>query len=260
MNDASLTVHVDGIGWCSPGLADWNAASDLLREGTAPALVGAAKSAPTMLPANERRRAPDVVLLACDVAGQACAMSGREASDLPCVFASMHGDSAITENLCVTLATNPLELSPTRFHNSVLNAPAGYWTVATHCRAASNAVSATGGSFAAGLFEAAAEANADAVSTLFAAYDVAVPGVLGELMRLDTSWGIAMVLSPQRGPRTLATLRLRHVEAADASAPPTTGTPFASALPLFAVLARGHLGEVRIANGRATALAIEVLA
>jgi len=260
MNDAGLTVHVDGIGWCTPGLADWNAARHMLREGIAPALVGQAKGAPAMLPPNERRRAPDVVLMACDVAGQACAMSGHEASDLPCVFASMHGDSAITENLCVTLATNPLELSPTRFHNSVLNAPAGYWTVATHCHAASNAVSAAGASFAAGLFEAAVEANADAVPTLFAAYDIAVHGMLGELMRLDTSWGIAMVLSPQRGPHTLATLRLRHVEVADASALPTTGTPFASALPMFAALARGDGGEMRIASGRATALSIEVLA
>ena len=33
------------------------------------------------------------------------------------------------------LAADPRELSPTRFHNSVHNAPAGYWTVAAHCHA-----------------------------------------------------------------------------------------------------------------------------
>jgi hypothetical protein len=258
MND-TLTVHVDGIGWCSPGLADWSAARTALRDGGALARVGAAKGMPTLLPANERRRAPEIVQLACDVAGQACAMSGHAASDLPCVFATMHGDLAITENLCVTLAANPLELSPTRFHNSVLNAAAGYWTVATQCHAASNAVSASGASFAAGLFEAAVEAHADGSPTLFAASDARTDGVLAETMQLATTYAIALVLNPQRGPHALATLRLRHDGRAQSSPPAITGTPFETALPLFAAIAGGRGGEVRIASGRASALAIEVL-
>lgn len=259
MNDA-LTVHIEGIGWCSPGLADWDAARGALREGKVLERIGSAKCVPALLPANERRRAPEIVQLACDIAGQACAMSGRKASDLPCVFATMHGDTAITENLCVTLAGNPLELSPTRFHNSVLNAAAGYWTVATQCHAASNAVSASGATFAAGLFEAAVEAHADGIPTLFAAYDALGEGALAETMRLATTWGVALVLNPQRSPRTQATLLLRHDGRAQAAAPPATGTPFEAALPLFAALAHGRGGEVRIASGRSTTLAIEVLA
>lgn len=259
MNDA-LTVHIEGIGWCSPGLADWEAARGALREGKLLERIGSVKCTPALLPANERRRAPEIVQLACDVAGQACTMSGRKAADLPCVFATMHGDATITENLCVTLASNPLELSPTRFHNSVLNAAAGYWTVATKCHAASNAVSASGATFAAGLFEAAVEAHADGAPTLFAAYDAHGEGALAETMRLATSWGVALVLNPQRSPRTQATLRLRHDGRVAAAPPLATGTPFESSLPLFAVLARGGGGEVRVANGRSTTLAIEVLA
>jgi hypothetical protein len=253
-----LTVHVEGIGWCSPGVADWSAARALLRAGSALTMIGATQSAPSVLPPNERRRAPDAVLLACDIAEQACTMAGRAASDLPCVFASMHGDLAITENMCLTLADHPLELSPTKFHNSVLNAPVGYWTVATHCHAASNAVSASGGSFAAGLFEAAAEACADDRPTLFAAYDSCARGPLAEAMALDTSYGIALVLSPQRGPRTLATLRLRHDGAAGTPTPSPRGTPFAHALPLFAALAQGGPAQIQLASSHAAALAIEV--
>ena len=78
----------------------------------------------------------------CEVAAQACAMAARDAAALPCVFASTHGDLAITDYMCATLAGAPRELSPTKFHNSVHNAPAGYWTIATHCHAASNAVCA----------------------------------------------------------------------------------------------------------------------
>ena len=259
MNDA-LTVHIEGIGWCSPGLADWDAARGALREGKLLERIGSMKCMPALLPANERRRAPEIVQLACEIAGQACAMSGRNAADLPCVFATMHGDAAITEDLCVTLAGNPLELSPTRFHNSVLNAAAGYWTVATQCHAASNAVSASGATFAAGLFEAAVEAHADSMPILFAAYDAHGQGALAETMQLATTWGVALVLNPHRSPRTRAILRLRHDGRVPAAPPLATGTPFEAALPLFAALAHGRGGEVRIANGRSTTLAIEVLA
>jgi len=257
-----LTVHVDGIGWRSPGLADWDAARALLRDGGAPALIGASGASPALLPPNERRRAPDTVLLACDVAGQACAMAASGPAQLPCVFASMHGDLAITEHLCMTLAANPLELSPTKFHNSVLNAAAGYWTVATQCHAASNALSASGASFAAGLFEAAAEAHANGTSTLFAAYDAGARGALAETMRAEASHGVAFVLSPERGARTVAALRLRHDGDGDgAEVPEARGSWFGVALlPLFGALAHGHSARLRLPAGRGTALAIEVLA
>ena len=38
--------------------------------------------------------------------------------------------------ICETLATAERQVSPTRFHNSVHNAPAGYWSIATQSRAA----------------------------------------------------------------------------------------------------------------------------
>ncbi|HEY6941087.1 beta-ketoacyl synthase chain length factor [Dokdonella sp.] len=258
---ADLTVHVEGIGWRSPGLADWAAASALLRDGGVPALVGASGANPAALPPNERRRAPETVRLACDVAGQACTMAAREPASLACVFASMHGDLAITEHMCMTLAANPLELSPTKFHNSVLNAAAGYWTAATGCHAASCALSASGASFGAGLFEAAVEAHANRTSVLFAAYDAGEPGPLSEAMRAEASYGAAFVLSPERGPRTLAALRLRHDgSAADGDGPDARGAWLGAALPLLDALAHGRAARIGLPAGRGAALAIEVLA
>ena len=40
------------------------------------------------------------------------------------MFTSTHGDLAITDYMCQTLATAPSEISPTKFHNSVHNAAA----------------------------------------------------------------------------------------------------------------------------------------
>ncbi|MGN6519082.1 MAG: beta-ketoacyl synthase chain length factor [Dokdonella sp.] len=257
-----LTVHVEGIGWRSPGLADWRAACALLHDGGSPALLGASGASPAVLPPTERRRAPETVLLACDVAGQACAMAAREPAQLPCVFASMHGDLAITEHMCMTLAANPLELSPTKFHNSVLNAATGYWTVATRCHAPSTALSASGATFAVALLEAAAQAHADGTPVLFAAYDAGARGALAEAMRAEASVGVAFVLSPERGAHTVAALRLRHDGSADADDVPAQrgGWLDAALLPLLGALAHGHSARLRLPAGRGTALAIEVLA
>ena len=149
---SALRVYVDGIGVWSPQLGNLDALRTLLDGGSPP--PPAARPAAATIPPNERRRAPESVLLAAEAAGQAVAMSGRDAATLACVFSSSHGDQPITDYMCATLARAPAELSPIRFHNSVHNAPAGYWTIAVGCREPSTAVSAQRASFGAGLLEA----------------------------------------------------------------------------------------------------------
>lgn len=258
----ALMLQLEGIGWWSHGVADWTALATRLRAGealpTATEPAAAARSRPpaAVLPPNERRRAPDPVLLACEAAAQACAMANQDAATLPCVFSSVHGDLAITEEMCMTLARDPRELSPTRFHNSVHNAPAGYWTVATGCHAASSAVSAWQRGFAAGLFEAAVQACADATPVLYAAYDSTVGGPLGAAVRSGPAFAVAFVLAPARASRALATLEFRHVP----GEPSAFAYSFDAAMPLLAALARGGRSSLRLASGAASSLEIEVAA
>ena len=190
------TLAVTGIGAWIAGAPDWPSLRDVLRgkhdlDANAPA-----RPAADPLPAAERRRAPDGVRLAVEVAQQACAMAQCDPSGLPCVFASTHGELAITDYVCETLARVPHELSPTKFHNSVLNAPAGYWTIATGCTAASDAVTAHHYSFAAGLLEAASFVCAEQTPVLFACCDVASTGPLAEMTRTTLALGVALVLAP----------------------------------------------------------------
>nr|MDQ2972204.1 beta-ketoacyl synthase chain length factor [Pseudomonadota bacterium] len=128
--------------------------------------------------------------------GQACAAAQRDPSALPCVFASTQGELAITDYMCAMLASAPRELSPTKFHNSVHNAPAGYWTIATQCIAGSSAVSAYHTTFGAGLLEAAVLCAAEQTPVLFAAYDTAASGPLEEIARIAIPFGAALLLSP----------------------------------------------------------------
>ena len=66
-----------------------------------------ARPSPQLLAPNERRRAPDTVAVALEVALAACTAAGRDPRTLPSVFASTHGDLAITDYMCATLAERP---------------------------------------------------------------------------------------------------------------------------------------------------------
>jgi hypothetical protein len=240
----ALTVYVDGIGLWSPQLGSFAALQSLLAGGSPQ--PPSARPAAATLPPNERRRAPESVLLAVEVAGQAVAMSGRDASALACVFASSHGDQAITDYMCSTLAQAPAELSPIRFHNSVHNAAVGYWTIATGCHAPSTAVAAQRASFGAGLLEAASQVLSDQREVLLACSDIAGSGPLSEVTGCQQPFGSALVLAPRSGPHTLACLQLTlsPTVAATTLDEPLAGWSAANAsaagLPLLALLARGN--------------------
>lgn len=214
---AARALAVTGIGAWMPGAPGWTALRGVLRGEHGLADDAPAKPSAEVLPAAERRRAPDSVRLAAEVAAQACRMAEHDAAELPCVFASTHGELAITDYVCETLARAPLELSPTKFHNSVLNAPAGYWTIATACTAASSAVTAHHRSLAAGLLEAMAYACAENVPVLFACCDIGSAGPLAEMTRTTLAFGVALILSPATATGARMHWSLRN---AAAGAPP----------------------------------------
>lgn len=241
-------VVVEGIGLWSPAIPDWSAGRALLCADEAAGAGAAAtngRPAPTLLAPNERRRAPDSVLLALEVAQQACAMAARDPGALPAVFSSAYGDLAISDYLCATLARSPQELSPTKFHNSVHNAPAGYWAIATGCMHSTSAVSAGEDSFAAGLLEAALLACCEDTPVVFAACDIGASGPLAGVVASRTLLGIGLVLAPRR-ERSGAALQLRLARGAAPRLAPDAavlqaspcGNPAARGLPLLAALAR----------------------
>ena len=121
-------TYIDGIAFWAPPMPGWAVARAVFRGEAAVADPPARRPAPQVLPAAERRRATDAVALALEVAADAVAQSGCAPAELPSVFVSAHGDLTITDYMCATLASDPALISPTKFHNSVHNAPAGYWT------------------------------------------------------------------------------------------------------------------------------------
>jgi len=252
---AELSATIEGIGFWTQGLPTWAAACAHVAGAALP--DGApARPSPQLLAPNERRRAPESVAVALDVALAACTDAGYDPATLPSVFASMHGDLAITDYMCATLAVDPQAISPTRFHNSVHNAAAGYWTIGAGCVQPATAVSSFDATFAQGLLEALVQLHAGAPAVLLVAYDAPSAGPLAEVSRSTGLLGGALVLSTQARegrPRLRCTLH-------DAQAPAPAGrlaalagaNAMAPMLPLFAALASGDdLACLHAGPGRA---------
>ena len=202
-----LRIDVLGIGAWAVGLEGWPAMRAALRGDARPPdnLPHAPRPSPPLLPAAERRRAPESVAVALEVAREAVAavspMHAIDASSLASVFASAHGDLAIVDYLCATLADDPTLLSPTRFHHSVHNAAAGYWSIATHDTGPASAIAAGDETFAAGLLEAATQACAEDRPVLLVAFETPAVGPLPMAAPNTALFGIAMVIRPSTSTR-----------------------------------------------------------
>lgn len=247
-----MRVFVEGVGIVGPGLPDWAASRAVL------AGEGAYRQGPTvvtpseLLPAAERRRAPLAVRLALAAGQEAFRNAGRDVASTATVFASSSSDGDTLHQMCETLATAEREVSPTRFHNSVHNAAAGYWSIATRCRKPSTSLGCYDASFAAGLLEAAVQVATAGAPVGLIAYDQPYPEPLHSARPLAASFGAALVLTPESGERTFAGLQIDFVaepaRATPMSDPGLEATrldnPAARALSLLAVLAGKRGGSV----------------
>jgi hypothetical protein len=263
---SALAAYVEGIGLIGPGLPDWRSGARLIAGeepySPAPTVV----PAPQGLPAAERRRTGITVRLAIGVAQQALEQAGADPRGLPAIFASSGGDGLICHEICETLASSDRQVSPTRFHNSVHNAAAGYWSLATGATAASTALCAYDGSFGAGFIEALATMRADGGAVLLAAYETTYPEPLHAKRPLPDAFAMAMVLAPTRSERARAKLVVRIGEgeaAADRLVDPRlealrTALPAARSLPLLRLLARGESERVVLDYLDGQRIAVEV--
>lgn len=250
-----LSAYIQGVGILGPGLADWSAAAAVLQGSKPYESAPTVLPPPAVLPPAERRRAGRVVRLALAVGAQAVAGAGADARTLPSVFSSSGADGDNCHEICVTLASRERLLSPTRFHNSVHNAAAGYWSIAYGCTEASTAVCAYDASFGAGLIEALSQLTSAAGALLLVAYDVDYPPPMRWKRPIPDAFGIALLLSREESEgarRALARLRLTlSDEAASLVSEPQLEQlrrriPAARGLPLLAQLAQRRSGCVAL--------------
>jgi len=249
-------VYVDGIGVLGPGLANWPATAAVLRGAPyrpAPIVLPPV----TQLPAAERRRTGAIVKLAIAVGLEA--LAERDAADMATVFTASGSDGETIHAILSVLATEQPEISPTRFHNSVHNAPSGYWALACGATAPSTSLCGFDGSFAIGLLDAAAQCVTDRRPVTLIAYDMPYPQPLAAARPISDSFATALVLA------TLDLALCPDDGAGTACADPALealrrGNPAARALPLLAALAApaGAGGFVHLEGIDGALLAVHV--
>ena len=242
-----MRVWVASAGVVGPGLRGWRASRHVLT-GVEPYVEAPTHYPPVeALPAAERRRLGVPIKLALAAGLDAFSDTPVEARTTSTVFTSSGGDGANVHAICQSLASEDREVSPTRFHNAVHNAPAGYWSITTGARSASTSLCCHDGSVAAGLLEAASQACADGATVALIAYDHAYPEPLNAVREIGGDFGAALVLLPQAHPAALAALDIAVVHGASSPTPMSdpalerlrATVPAGRMLPLLAAIARG---------------------
>ncbi len=242
-------VYIEAIGLIGPGLESWQQAAEILagdgeyRAGELPTLK------PTMLKPNERRRTTLTIKLALQAVQDALASNSYP--DLSTVFVSSDGDMDIVDRICQALCLPDHPVSPTFFHNSVHNAPAGYCSIATGFHASSTSLSGLNGSFAVGLLDAAVQATVAQQPVMLVSYDTPWPGTLNRFRPKRLPFGVVLVLRPQMSTQSFVELTLlpgvggSESKMADSALEQLRAdTPAASSLPLLEAIAKNSTAQL----------------
>ena len=220
---SGLAAGIVGVSVWGPGLEGWDA-SRLVLAGAAPYEPRhSPPPAPALLAPIERRRTGPVVRLALTVAHEAAqhaaSSSGLPPGSLRSVFGSSNGDGVVVGGILDALARargDERVVSPTAFHNSVHNAAAGYWSIATAGRQPATCLGAHDGTWAAALLKAMAEVAADNEAALLCCYDHPLPTPLAALRPTVSAFGAGLVLAPLGVGRPMAMIRVGYCAAPSA--------------------------------------------
>lgn len=260
----TLTAYIEGIGLLGPGLNGWPGSLAVLAGQQAYLPAPTQLPPPLSLPAAERRRSSSIVKLTLATGLEAVAAARLDASQLPSVFSASGGDGHNCHEICRMLASDDRQISPTRFHNSVHNAAAGYWGIATGAMTASSVLCAFDASFGAGLLEALTQVVVDNTRSLLLAYDTPYPEPLHSVRPIPDAFGIALVLAPRRGVQALAQI---SVSLSDAAAQQLDNAalealrvaiPAARSLPLLHPIAQRQAAHVVLDYLDSTRLAVAI--
>ncbi len=246
-----ICVTIEKIGVVTRGISNWQEASALL-EGKADYQGGELPLLkPSMLKPNERRRTTRTIKIALQAAEEA--LQDLDASEgLASVFSSSEGDLDIIDQICLALTEKGRPVSPTQFHNSVHNAPAGYWSIGAGARQGASSLGGLDGSFAAGLMEAAVQCVVERIPVLLVCYDQPPPQLLRPFMPIGEPFSIAMLL--KAGSETaLARLNLETLPDGTESrlSKPALETlrlsaPSARSLPILEAIARHQSANITL--------------
>lgn len=246
-----MDIYIDGIGLFAPGLPSWSGSQLVLtnqayyRQQTMPRFDA------TKLPRNEARRTTFSIRLALQVAQEATAHLSACCQKICSVFACSGGDPETLDKLLTALALPERPVSPNLFNNSVHNAPAGYWSIATGSQQSSTSLTAYDASFAAGLLEAVSVLTVEQGPVLLVSYDTPPALPLLPFRPVKIPFAVALLLSTHRSPysRNQLTVNIVYEQQEDSLQDTSlealrVSNPAARSLPLLQIMAKQRRSSV----------------
>lgn len=263
---SSLRVYVESIGLFGTGFENWVQGAAILRGEHPFVATDFLLPSPEWLPPAERRRTSDIIRLALCAGREALTAANHAVTDTYTVFSSSGGSGEVIHQICESLAAPEREVSPTRFHNSVHNAPAGYWGIATRNEWPSTSLCAHDASFAAGMLEAAAQAAVCAQPALLLAHDLRYPEPLNGVRAVMGLFSVALLLRSTKTSEAKCSIEvsiaanefsetvMRHAALENFR----TANPAARSLPLLAAMANRSNESVILENVNGTRLRLDI--
>jgi len=262
-----MRLYIEGVGVTGSGMASWEEAVSVLTGKKSYTPSEPEYVAPDVLPPNERRRSVRTVRLAIQAAKEAVDSSGVKMESIPTVFASCLGDGLVIHSLFNSLSKPGRVVSPTAFHNSVHNAPVGYWLIGAGCMEASTSIACNESTFGSAFMESAAQLAIEANRILLVAYDIPSPKPLHYAMPFSAAFAVSLCLSGARGEASVAVVEVgvapkagnRPSEMTDPGLEALrAGNPAARSLPLCHALANKRSGKVFVEYSKGSLLELDI--
>ena len=259
-----LECSLQAIGLSGPGLSDWDSARAVLRGDLDWVPTAVEWPRPALLPAKEHRRVTPMTRLVLGTVQQVLGSAVIDPMETPSVFATAGGELEIAQKICRILLIPDRPISPVMFSNSVHNATAGYFSIASGSRRVSTTIAAGSVTAAAGLLEAALIARSEQRPTLLAVYDAAPAEPLANCVKtIADMFAAALLIGPTAdGGRSLY-LSIGSTATGEDRLPEelrqlASRNPAAALLPLLSLAAGDVAGSISLPRQAGAMLHVEL--
>ncbi|MCU7880295.1 MAG: beta-ketoacyl synthase chain length factor [Candidatus Thiodiazotropha sp. (ex Lucinoma aequizonata)] len=253
-----MTFYIESPAILAPGLTSWSETKNILN-GQVPYCESPLEDPiVSSIPGNIQRRCSLSTLLAIHAAEQTQRASKKHTAEFTTVFSSSVGDPEISNKLCISVAAEVPMPSPTLFHNSVHNAPAGYWSIANKSQSHTISIAAGEASFPAALICAYTQLVSQNRPVMVVAYDQPLQGGMSINHNLVQTFVCCILLTPRETNDSLISCELELLgsditpndqEQCEILADLTSffhSVPAAKSLPLLSLLAQPQNMELAI--------------
>ena len=207
-----VEIYVNAIGVSGPGLVDWDSSQPIFSGEKVLSLDPVVYPEISLLKGSQGRHITRTMRLIHGACLQLVNRIGKENICVPTIFSSSSNDHDIADEIFRSLHTDADSVSPTSFHNSVHNAPVGYWTIALKNHNPYTSIAASNHSFPMGLIEAIAYQKCNDVSVVLGVYEGATPMPLHQVHPVVHPFAVALHLSPKPSPRSIVRLQVSFIK------------------------------------------------